>query len=548
VLKLGDIYPTSPPDGKERGGHRNGSEEPTETLRQFVAPLPLREFLSSCFRQRAVHVPASVAGSVGQKRLQFLTQELFDLDPESILGSTASENIFVWLRRQQQLSQDPLNPKGPSGDVGEGSTAGQAVVDRDLIHSIEVNDPGTALALHRAGHATYCRAPPALERHLVSRLMAGSGLGCGQYDPTAESSTCMGRGEVEVFLGTAGHCTNWHWDFQENFTIQLSGTKRWTLQKGSVSHPLRGCTPHYKSPESVEPQIKAARLVDPHFQFGYPDGDHGAVVEQVTMHPGDVLYFPAGMWHKVEVLEPGVSMNVSLMATNYATVTCQALQHLLLQKEEWRACVVNNPNTDAIAALKSLLQQLPSIIEEFGRHGGADAILPPVVRTPPAAAFQGDDEFSEDDNNDDAEDDGVGDVIDVTRQHTKAPLYECTERQLRDQLATHSVTRNPLATMVRESDIFKFYKANDDAPDDEDSSDVYVLNVNYAGNESHESFARARILGSGTLLPHLYESTRDKNRQELLPDAESWITSEPERRMLGCLVYHGFLLWVARPS
>lgn len=513
-----------------------------------MAPLPVDEFLSSCFRQRAVHVPASVSGSVGENRLRFLAQELFDLDPESILGSTASENVFVWLRRQ---------PPSPPHEQ-RSSAAAPEQSRRDLIHSIEVNDPVTALALHGAGHATYCRAPPPLERHLVSRLMAGTGLGCGQYDPTAESSTCMGRGEVEVFLGTAGHCTNWHWDFQENFTVQLSGAKRWTLQRGPVSHPLRGCTPHYKSPESVEPQIKAARLADPHFQFGYPrDGDgsdnngQGGEVEHVTMHPGDVLYFPAGMWHKVEVLEPGVSMNVSLMGTSYANVTCQALQHLLLQREEWRECVVNNENNDAVATLKGLLQKLPSIIEEFERQGGADAILPPVVRTPPVATLHGGGllgEDSENENDDESDDDGVGDVIDVTRQHTKALPYECTERQLRDQLATHSVLRNPLATMIRESDVLKFYKRGDDDQDEEDSPEVYVLNVNYAGNESHESVVRARILGTGALLPHVYDATRDRDCRDVLPDAESWITSESERRMLGCLVYHGFLIWVARPT
>jgi ribosomal protein L16 Arg81 hydroxylase len=52
-------------------------------------------------------------------------------------------------------------------------------------------------------------------------------------------------------------------------------------------------------------------------------------VETVLVKPGDVLYFPAGMWHKVETVEPGVSINVSLMATNYANAISQAIYHYL---------------------------------------------------------------------------------------------------------------------------------------------------------------------------------------------------------------------------
>jgi hypothetical protein len=38
-------------------------------------------------------------------------------------------------------------------------------------------------------------------------------------------------------------------------------------------------------------------------------------VESVLLQPGDTFTF-AGMWRKVEVIEPGVSINISLMATN----------------------------------------------------------------------------------------------------------------------------------------------------------------------------------------------------------------------------------------
>jgi hypothetical protein len=228
-------------------------------------------FLEKYFRECAVFVPSQI-----ENRFAFLEELLYNLDPVSILRNTSSDAIFVWLK-----------------------------TDSGLVNSIEVADADTAIALHNAGHATYCRAPPSVEQHLVSSLLTDTGLGCGQYDPSGESMTKLGRGEVEVFISTKNHTTGWHTDFQENFTLQLSGIKRWVLHKGSVRHPLRGCTPHYASPSSVEPQLKAARLADPNFQFRHPVAGVNAVGEPdtVTLKPGDVLYFPAGMWHKVETIE-----------------------------------------------------------------------------------------------------------------------------------------------------------------------------------------------------------------------------------------------------
>ena len=131
-------------------------------------------------------------GQQGDHRLRSLREQLFDLDPGSILRSTSSENIFVWLR-----SSGSEDAAAAASRARLGSSREQQDSPSGLIHSIEVPDAETALALYNAGHATYCRAPESLERHLVSSLLADTGLGCGQYDPSGESSTSLGRGEVE---------------------------------------------------------------------------------------------------------------------------------------------------------------------------------------------------------------------------------------------------------------------------------------------------------------------------------------------------------------
>lgn len=63
--------------------------------------------------------------------------------------------------------------------------------------------------------------------------------------------------------------TDFHIDFQENFSVQLKGKKKWTFRRSTASMPLRGCSPHFSAdgaPEIPEQQLKAHRLGDPLFQ------------------------------------------------------------------------------------------------------------------------------------------------------------------------------------------------------------------------------------------------------------------------------------------
>ena len=316
------------------GNQQNKESVPSISLHpdldSLLYPLKANVFLKNHFRQQAVHVTCQKEWNDihATTRVAQLCQEMCHLNVESLLRETSSDNVFVWLRRQ---SHDQKSKSGNNG-VNNNNNNIQKNQEKDLIQSIEVSDVDTAIALYKiGGHATYCRAPPKVEQSLVSSLLRATGLGCGQYDPSGESMISLGRGEVEAFVSTPDHITNWHYDFQENFTIQLSGIKRWTIQQGMIRDPIRGCTPHYASPEAVESQLKAAHLFDRKFQFGYPKTGTTASgqVVSIDVKPGDVFYFPAGMWHKVETIEPGVSINVSLMATNYATVVSQAIQHIL---------------------------------------------------------------------------------------------------------------------------------------------------------------------------------------------------------------------------
>lgn len=546
----------------------------TPDLDTLLYPIKGSYFLEHCLRQRAVHITCQPGKEQDHSaaRIQQICHEMFDLDPRQILQETSSDNIFLWLHNKNSSSNSR-----------------QQKTSQGLIQSVEISDVDTAIALHQTGgHATYCRAPPKVEQNLVSSLLRATGLGCGQYDPSGESLTTLGRGEVETFISTTRHhVTNWHYDFQENFTIQLSGIKRWTLQQGTISDPIRGCTPHYAAPEAVESQLKAAHLHTRSFEFGHPTTNVNATgkVVSVDVKPGDVFYFPAGMWHKVETIEPGVSINVSLMTTNYATVVGQAIQHYLLQFPQWRTPIMNHghsinngtatsTNGNVMQHLNSLLKELPTTLQGFSR---GEFVIPPVLQYPPKfQAFDQDFEEEEDseheqntnnkgtseddDNNekeiDDSESDGnqqsddsdystnsqdemdnddIDDNIVNPLEFDNYPIEWNVEIPTKGQLE-ELLQRNPIATLHRMDEISGFY--NQHTNHDDFANRTFVLNVNYAGNEMHQSAVRVVFLDSSPsgCVQKIYEFFEKKKQQE-----KPLNMTREDVPFVKFLIFHGYL-------
>lgn len=95
---------------------------------------------------------------------------------------------------------------------------------------------------------------------------------------------CLARERLIFFKG--------HFDFQENFTIQLKGAKKWTLKDSGIQDPVRGSTPHYKAFQNMEQQVKLHTMKFSNFN-SLPE-DINENTQEVTLTAGNVLYFPAG--------------------------------------------------------------------------------------------------------------------------------------------------------------------------------------------------------------------------------------------------------------
>ena len=565
-------------------------------LDDMLFPLPAGTFLGGHFRTDAVHVSRRGLGAAGAAELvSGIVGRLYGLDRREVFAETASEAVFLWLA-------------GPGG----------------ALDSVEVADPDACAALQAAGgHAAYCRAPPPLERSLVSSLLRATGMGGGHYHPPhgeavtlGGPSRTLGRGEVELFVGPPGgrtgagpaprHVTGWHTDFQENFTVQLSGVKRWTLRRGRVPSPLRATTPHYaREAGVVENQLKVARMScgggggagagaggydGPHgFECG-EDNAHGPE-QAVTLHPGDVLYFPSGMWHTVETVEEGVSLNVSLMGTTYAEVACEAIRHIMYARGDggWREVVTSNgPGGSAADRLAGLMGGLAGLVDGFLRDGGgAASVLPPALCHAPMERH-----YSAEDDEDDGDrmveerggsadecaggdSDGVSDgeggeedaggsdgeagpsaddppvsgiVVDID-DFEGPPTWLSWRKPPGGRLV-----RNPLASLIPMEDISRPLLRRAPAPvpsaletapspPPRSSAEMYVLNVNYGGNEMYDSNLRV-----------ILETSDERTRAfvgecielDTAGSKDDWLQLEARTESIpACLFYYGYFSWTS---
>ncbi|ETW00965.1 hypothetical protein H310_06610 [Aphanomyces invadans] len=424
----------------------------TNLLASLVYPLSPNSFMDGFYQKKAlaIHAPSD-------RFEQLIHQGLEDLDIKQLLTTTSSEELQAWVQTKRGGEDD----------------------DDGKIESVKVESVEAAAILHAAGHSLYFRGSPELSATLIPALAKDLGFGF-----TATSIHGESQGEIEIFCAKAGHVTDWHFDFMENFSVQVAGKKKWKLQPSSVPYPVRGCTPHYKTQEVVEQQLKIHRLTDPAFDY-HPTFDN---VSEVTLEPGSVLYFPAGMWHRVECTEDSITMNLSMFPTPHADIVVDALRHVLLQSDRWRRGVSYDTPDAARAYMTDLLNDLK---DQIGKLTAAD-ILPERLLIH-GRGISGDDDDSDDGDDEDDDDDG-----DEKEERTKDGAEgKLTKRVLRlddpalledSAIAFRQTTRvklNPLASVMHHADIPSIHYDTGYAADDL----VYILNVGF-GHTSYMSSLR----------------------------------------------------------
>ena len=405
--------------------------------------------------------PIVVKGN--DRLLTVLKEQLYDLDIDMMLENTASESIHVWLKG---IDKDKDNS----------------------LDSITVDTASNAKSLYNAGHSLYCRASQELENEVISKVLEEVGVGIN-----TSNSDRFRRGEIETFFSRKGHLTDFHVDFQENFTIQLTGKKKWTFCNSSILSPIRGCTPHYngngQDKSVAEQQLKVLKLGNPDFD---PQEFKSTDTWSVVLEAGDTLYHPAGIWHKVECIEDSISINISMIGASYAEVVCCGLQQLLWEKDKYRQPVNTLNLSNTYEVMKNIFNDIPCILQKLTP---ADFML----------TFAGDDAVdNDDDSNDEVDDNSNSSSSSSIPENEK--VINLHLGILLDELSTASKIRiNPLAQVLSEKDLQSLGWSNNSyekSPGDE----LYVVHSGF-GNEYLESLCQKSIVIPSELtfvIPHLF--------------------------------------------
>ncbi|CAK4623865.1 unnamed protein product [Aphanomyces euteiches] len=413
----------------------------TELLKTLVYPMEVEDFMATHYQKKALVVHPST----GVKRYeQLISSGMEDLNVEELMTSTSSEELQAWVRTRDS--------------------------DGGKIESVKVESVKEASVLYAAGHSLYFQSSPEHSGTLIPALANDLGMGF-----TSTSIQGDVQGEIEIFCARAGHITNWHFDFMENFTVQLQGSKTWKLKKSSITYPVRGCTPHYKTQEVVEQQLKIHRLVDPAFEYNHGDPDE---YEEITLTPGSMLYFPAGMWHRVECTEDSITMNLSMFPTPHADIVVDALRHLLLQSDKWRRGVCYYSPEEAQTNMAELLVDLKNQIDSLT---AADIIPERLLIHGRSTGDESDDDEEHEEEEEDGEDESEGKAVHSHVLDLSNPEV-LSDSSIEFDVDT-LVRFNPLANVMHHTDIPAIHQSTGFEPDDE----VFILNVGFG----HSSYASA---------------------------------------------------------
>ncbi|TMQ06956.1 MAG: hypothetical protein E6J90_44790 [Deltaproteobacteria bacterium] len=136
--------------------------------------------------------------------------------------------------------------------------------------------------------------------------------------------------DVGAFLSPDGAGYGLHFDATGMFTLQIAGAKRWWY----------GRSPAIAFPLGNRVATRGARD-----QLASDD------LDEVTLHPGDILYLPPGTWHRARAIGESLHVSLTVRAATLVERVGQLLEPLLIDPR-WRR--LPEPDDDLAERLREL--------------------------------------------------------------------------------------------------------------------------------------------------------------------------------------------------
>jgi len=292
------------------------------SLDELLHPVTPAEFLADYYGRKPLHIPAGPDG----RRRDLLTWDAYNY----LLNQPG-----IWTSQSLRPMRDhiPVHPDQYCRTIQTAS----GPVKRPWTPKLEVFvAAGSSLVANEVHHLH----PP------LTRL--GAMLG---------EAFAAGIGSNVYFSSKGIRAFGTHFDNHEVFAIQTEGEKVWNI------YEHRAGNPGIALPDNMETRRWFERT-------------RGALMTQVEMKPGDLLYVPRGQYHDA-LATTGPSLHVTFAVnpqTGHAVVALLdrlAAEHALFR--DWLPSVrtddgkVLKAHLQALAALLSELAQSDSMVEELGR-------------------------------------------------------------------------------------------------------------------------------------------------------------------------------------
>jgi ribosomal protein L16 Arg81 hydroxylase len=151
-----------------------------------------------------------------------------------------------------------------------------------------------------------------------------------------------------------------HYDDRPVFICQLQGSKRWWYSS----------TPAITAPQgNWLYRAKDLPLMRAHgFEISEPIE---AEFEQATLLPGDMLYLPAGTWHKTSAVGESLALTIRMRENNPALIMRDVLRQLFKSESDWRQPLplfertgvsANEPDEQTMAVFRAQLESVKTFV------------------------------------------------------------------------------------------------------------------------------------------------------------------------------------------
>lgn len=280
------------------------------------------------------------------------------LDMRRLLSPIGAARFFAehWQTRTALLPlpaedlafiRDTVGPLDPARLAGLARESAQAWLANDFVaHSVFPITPASAQQFFDIGATLYfVNVPlPALTDSLADFL------GAPRQKVIAS-----------LFFTPAGGGAVPHFDKNENFTIQLTGAKRW--QVGET--PMVPATPDSYTLGSTAIMPALAPLLE---KAQRPPE------RTVDVTPGTLLYVPRGTVHHTGAREPSWSLNLSYSPAMWLDLLWVGLQERLMASPAWRGMVTGAGGDAAARSENRLPELLAELRDALGEPGAAGAL------------------------------------------------------------------------------------------------------------------------------------------------------------------------------